>query len=356
MSNLNICIDIDGTITSPYHFIPYLNNMYNKNLSNEDCTTLDWTELYGEDIEDILNKFHNEYMNAYEEAEVIEGARDIIKELYERNNLYFVTARSESLTGITTNWLNKNGFSDIEVYLLGSDYKIEKAKELNCNLFIEDNPSNAIQIAEAGINVILMDANYNKGTEHERITRVKDWKQINELIENHYYIYNGGGDLVIELKLKNRKGNFNVNSKEVMDILKLRPDFEYVQDISNTINQDNIMVFDCQLSEDIFAMEDIEELLEEMGENLDESYFNVIFEDVRVYLKDATDEIEAELQDIYLVDNIRCFFDVYNIDEGFTDFKFVFVVSFEDIKIASLTNLAKIVAKRQLVGASKFYS
>ena len=77
MSNLNICIDIDGTITSPYHFIPYLNNMYNKNLSNEDCTTLDWTELYGEDIEDILNKFHNEYMNAYEEAEVIEGARAV---------------------------------------------------------------------------------------------------------------------------------------------------------------------------------------------------------------------------------------------------------------------------------------
>ena len=116
------------------------------------------------------------------------------------------------------------------------------------------------------------------------------------------------------------------------------------------------MAFDCQLSEEIFAMEDVEELLEEMGENLDESYFNVIFEDVRVYLKDATDEIEAELQEIYLVDNIRCFFDVYNIDEGFTDFKFVFVVSFEDIKIASLTNLAKIVAKRQLVGASKFYS
>ena len=161
---------------------------------------------------------------------------------------------------------------------------------------------------------------------------------------------------MIELKLKNRKGNFNVNSKDVMDILKSRPDFEYVQDISNTINQNNIMAFDCKLSEDIFAMEDIEELLEEMGENIDESYFNVIFEDIRVYLKDATDEIEAELQDTYMVDNIRCLFDVYNIDEGFTDFKFVFLVSFEDIKIASLTNLAKIVAKRQLVGASKFYS
>ncbi|SCH97980.1 MULTISPECIES: hypothetical protein [unclassified Romboutsia] len=161
---------------------------------------------------------------------------------------------------------------------------------------------------------------------------------------------------MIELKLKNRKGNFRANSNEVKDILNLRPDFEYVQDISNSIKQNNMMAFDCKLSEDIFSMEEIEELLDEMGENIDESYFDVIFDDIRVYLKDATDEIEAELQDKYLVDNIRCFFDVYNIDQEFTDFKFVFLVSFEDIKISSLTNLAKIVSKRQLVGASKFYS
>ena len=56
------------------------------------------------------------------------------------------------------------------------------------------------------------------------------------------------------------------------------------------------------------------------------------------------------------MDNIKCYFEVYNINEEFTDFKFVFLVSFEDIKIASLKNLAKIVSKRQLVGASKFYS
>mgnify|MGYP006992141521 CR=1 FL=1 len=33
MNKLNICIDIDGTITSPYHFIPYLNELYNKNIT-----------------------------------------------------------------------------------------------------------------------------------------------------------------------------------------------------------------------------------------------------------------------------------------------------------------------------------
>lgn len=161
---------------------------------------------------------------------------------------------------------------------------------------------------------------------------------------------------MIKLNLKNRKGKLHVNSKEVKDILGLRSDFENVQDISNTINQENIMVYDCQLAEDIFDLQDVEEILEELGEDIDESYFSVLFEDVRAYLKDATDEIEAELQETYLMDNLRCFFDVYNIDETFTDFKFVFVISFKDIKISSLTNLAKIVSKRQLIGASKFYS
>lgn len=166
----------------------------------------------------------------------------------------------------------------------------------------------------------------------------------------------GGGDLMIKLKLKNEKGNFQVKSKDIKDILGLRPDFEYVQDISNSINQKNIMVFDCQLSEEIFDLQDIEEVLEEIDQDIDESYFNVLFEDVRAYLKDATDEIEAEIQEQYAFDNVRCYFDVYNIDDDFTDFKFVFLVSFKEIKIASLINLAKIVAKRQLVGASKFYS
>ena len=51
---------------------------------------------------------------------------------------------------------------------------------------------------------------------------------------------------MIQLKLKNRKGQFNVNSKEVKDILEIRQDIDFVQDISNTINQEDIMVFDSK--------------------------------------------------------------------------------------------------------------
>ncbi len=161
---------------------------------------------------------------------------------------------------------------------------------------------------------------------------------------------------MVELKLKNRKGSFHVNSKEVKDILDMRQDIGYLQDISNSINQENIMVFDCELSERVFSKVEILEAIEELGETVDESFFEVMFEDVRRFIKDTADEIEEELQDLYSMDNIKCHFEIYNINEEFTDFKFVFLVSFEDIKIASLKNLAKIVSKRQLIGASKFYS
>ena len=161
---------------------------------------------------------------------------------------------------------------------------------------------------------------------------------------------------MIELKLKNRKGSFHVNSKEVKDFIAARQDIGYLQDISNSINQDNIMVFDCELSEMVFSKEEILEAIEALGETVDESFFEIMFDDIRRFLKDTTDEIEEELQDVYCMDNIKCYFEVYNINQEFSDFKFVFLVSFEDIKIASLKNLAKIVSKRQLVGASKFYS
>ena len=63
---------------------------------------------------------------------------------------------------------------------------------------------------------------------------------------------------MIELNLENKKGKIKINSSDVKNILRLRPDFEYIQDISETINQENIMVYDCQLSRDLFNMEDID--------------------------------------------------------------------------------------------------
>ncbi|MBP3907270.1 MAG: hydrolase [Peptostreptococcaceae bacterium] len=182
MNKLNICIDIDGTITNPYHFLPYLNDMYNKNLTEEQFITHKMEELCGVEFDDLLKLLHNDYIHAYSEADVVENAKDIIIELFANHNLYFVTARSQHLKDITQNWLTKHGLGEVALHLLGSDYKVDKARELNCNIFIEDNPDNAYQLASDGLTVILIDNNYNRNVEHENIVRVNNWNDIKEFI------------------------------------------------------------------------------------------------------------------------------------------------------------------------------
>lgn len=185
MSRLNICVDIDGTITSPYHFIPYLNEIYNKNIKDEDCNVYNWEFLYDTTMDDIFYKLHKDYIHSYEDADIVDGARSIIEKLTNNHNIYFVTARDNELHNITLKWLENKGLSHIEVYSLGTHYKIEKAKELNCDIFIEDSPYNALELADAGMKVLLIDTYYNKDTKHKDIIRVNNWFEIERFIEQY---------------------------------------------------------------------------------------------------------------------------------------------------------------------------
>lgn len=163
---------------------------------------------------------------------------------------------------------------------------------------------------------------------------------------------------MVSLKIKNDKSKtIKINSNDVKSILTLREDLEHVEDISDSINQNNIMAFDCKLSPFVLSREELESILEEMEEEIiEDDYFDIHFEDVRAYIKDTLDEIESEIQEKYSYDNIKCYFKVYNIDDLFKDFKFVLVISFSDIKLSSLSNLTSLISDRQLKGASKFYN
>lgn len=161
---------------------------------------------------------------------------------------------------------------------------------------------------------------------------------------------------MLEVKINNKKETISIKSKDIKEMLSYREDFISVQDISKDVKEKNIMAFDCQLDDSMFSVEEINDLLEELGEEAKVEEIQIFFEDVRAFVKDITDEIESDLREQYLNDDIRCFFDVYSIDETFTDFKLVFVISFKKISIASLTSLTNILGKKQLNGGSKFYS
>lgn len=178
MKRLNICIDIDGTMTDPYYFMPFFNKYFNKDLKEHHATTYRIDHLYQIGRDEMEMFYSKEGDNMHRNATILPKAKEVMEYLKDLHNLYIVTARSKEMESITIEWLKKHEIPDIILYSLGSYYKVEKAKELECDLFIEDNPQNSLEIAESGIKVLLMDTNYNKTISHSNIIRVQNWNDI----------------------------------------------------------------------------------------------------------------------------------------------------------------------------------
>lgn len=181
-----VCIDIDGTLTDPYFFIPILNEITGKNLTKDDYTSINWLDTYGPDYSEMYKTFDDEYSYVYKTSTIVEGAKNVIENLKARGiEIYYVTARSKSIHDITAQWIADQGLDSNRVHSLGGNHgKVEAAKELGCDVFIEDDPNNAKNLAEAGYKVILMDTNYNKGVSGNNITRVNGWDQVKDIIIN----------------------------------------------------------------------------------------------------------------------------------------------------------------------------
>lgn len=212
----NICIDIDGTMIDPYFFIPYLNELTGENVKEEEYTSIDWNDTYGPQYQNIYENFDVEYSHIYKEANILDGAKEVVDKLLENGDqVYFVTARSKDIDEITKSWIEKQGLDSSRVYSLsGNSGKVKMAEKLQCDYFIEDDPNNVKNLLKAGYKVLLMDTNYNKEiiSDIEKKTKIysgMDQFDINKEKENN-----------ILYKIKNNLIRVN-NWKEVAFELKI---------------------------------------------------------------------------------------------------------------------------------------
>jgi len=189
---LNICIDIDGTITEPYYWLELANEYFGNSIKPSDVTKYEIHEVLNVPREDYLNFYELYAKQMHIESEVREGAKQILSKLNRLHNIFYVTARDVKLEKITTEWFTKHDLPWAQLYLLGTHYKVDKAKELNCNIFIEDRYENAIQLALAGFKVLLIDCNYNRRALIPGITRVFSWKDIYDVIQEFKIRINEG--------------------------------------------------------------------------------------------------------------------------------------------------------------------
>lgn len=181
MRKLNICIDIDGTVTEPYYWLERANRYFERHVRPEDVTTYEIHKVLDVE-EDDYTEFYELYGKLlHKESKARFGAGEAVRRLYRDHSIHFVTARDESMRDTSIEWLDRHQMPMDSIYLLGTPNKVSTAAELKSDLFIEDSYANAVQLAQAGFDVVLIDCSYNKGPLPEQVIRVKSWSEIMKL-------------------------------------------------------------------------------------------------------------------------------------------------------------------------------
>ena len=184
---MNIGIDIDGTIKQTQRAaIQLFNEELNRNITEDEVTTFYLDEPYGLTGEEGAKVWRKLEERIYTIGIPLEHAPKVLTQLKEEgHNIYFITARpeNEKIEKVTIQWLKKHGFPyDGHNLFMNSQQKGNKAKELEIDLFFEDDPTHIDNLLTAGIHTVIVDTHYNR--EYDKsIPRIKDWLEGLELIK-----------------------------------------------------------------------------------------------------------------------------------------------------------------------------
>ncbi|WP_018923749.1 hypothetical protein [Salsuginibacillus kocurii] len=187
---LHFGFDIDGTVTDPATFVPYLNHHFQTNITLEDITTYDLTKVLG-----ISEAMFWEWMVAhedtiYKEAAMAQGAYEAIKAWSHQHRMTYISARGNHLQPTTTKWFDHNAIPYEHIELIGQHDKLTTIDNHCLDIYFEDKYDNAINISNhCQIPVILLDTPYNRGDLPEKVIRVNNWNEakewVDEWVESH---------------------------------------------------------------------------------------------------------------------------------------------------------------------------
>jgi len=182
-----IAIDLDDVLAaSLIEFMDFHNKNYGTKLKKKDFTAYYLTEIM-----DISREEENKRVGLFDKSEhsnnikPIDGSQKAISSLNKKHKLIIVTSRPEGLEKKTRECLLKYIPEIKEIYFIRKDYtghkktKAEVCKEIKADVIIEDNLGYALECANAGIKVFLMDYPWTKTKEkNKRVIRVRSWGDI----------------------------------------------------------------------------------------------------------------------------------------------------------------------------------
>ena len=179
-------LDIDGTVTSPKTFLPYLNSSFNKKLSLSDITQYDLANLLNITQEEFFEWLKSNEETIYSNAIIAEHAHPILEDWKGNYELFYISARGNHLLDTTRNWFTTNRVPYHHIDLIGKHDKINSIKKHQVDVFFEDKHDNACDIAEeCDIPVILFNTPYNQGAVPSGVKRLDTWPEARNWLQQY---------------------------------------------------------------------------------------------------------------------------------------------------------------------------
>lgn len=159
---------------------------------------------------------------------------------------------------------------------------------------------------------------------------------------------------MIEVKVGN-SGQSVISSRTVKEHLEAMAEMVLVSDISDISKQKNVMLFDCKMDNIIFKFSYFDGTMYEEFD-IGTEYYQMLFEDLNDYISDLIQDVKEELAILYDTDDIEFYHEIYDLNETFSDIKFVVAAAFRNFSQRKLEDITKIIAKRQFCGSSRYFN
>ena len=185
-------IDMDDTICSTNERIIIEADKYDKEVLGgtgiKDIDAYEFTKMMGWPQEMKGQFFSDRLEYIMDNAEIKEGAKDVINKLHdEGNKIIIISFRKGKYIkdpyNLTKNWLERNGVHYDKIYV-DTGSKVDECLSEKVDLFIDDKESHCEDVSSANINVLLFTNAYNH--EEKRFDRVDNWNQVYEYIKEKY--------------------------------------------------------------------------------------------------------------------------------------------------------------------------
>lgn len=188
---MNIGFDFDGVILDSETQFSFLAEYWsyfslNKQRLKKDDVALencfDWTHEEFEQFYETL--FHE----GTTKSNFMVGAKEILEKLrQDGHKLYVISRRGfyhEHEIKSALPKLQEFGFEFDDVFF-SIDKKLEKCKELNISIMVEDNPDNLKPFLKSNIKSIYLRAKTIKPLKHKNVEEADSWMDIYKIIKKH---------------------------------------------------------------------------------------------------------------------------------------------------------------------------